>query len=115
MWPDLGAVRIHVRPGRTDMRKQIDGLATLVESVMGKGPFSGDLFLFCGRDMTMLKALYWDRNGFCLWSKRLEKGTFPWPRDETETVEWSSEELGMLLDGIDFRRRFKELSYTRFA
>lgn len=97
------------------MRKQINGLATLVESGMGAKPFSGDLFLFCGRDMTMLKALYWDRNGFCLWTKRLEKGTFPWPKAGDESVEWSAEELGMLLDGIDFRKRFQRLEYKRFA
>ncbi len=82
---------------------------------MGKRPFSGDLFLFCGRGMTMVKVLYWDRNGFCLWTKRLERGTFPWPRDEMETVEWSAEELGMLLSGIDFRKRFTTLNYQRFA
>ena len=115
MWPGLGAVRIHVRLGKTDMRKQIDGLAMLVESGMGKRPFSGDLFLFCGRGMTMVKVLYWDRNGFCLWTKRLERGTFPWPRDDKETVEWSAEELGMLLSGIDFRKRFTTLNYQRFA
>jgi len=115
MWPDLRAVKIHVRPGKTDMRKQIDGLATLVELGMGAGPFTGDLFLFCGRGMTMVKALYWDRNGFCLWTKRLERGSFPWPRDGTESVEWSAEELGMLLEGIDFRKRFTALNYQRFA
>jgi transposase len=115
MWPDVSAVRIHVRPGKTDMRKQIDGLAMLVESGMGKRPFSGDLFLFCGRGMTMLKVLYWDRNGFCLWSKRLEKGTFPWPKSGDGAVEWSAGELEMLLEGIDFRKRFGELNYQRFA
>jgi len=115
MWPDLSAVKIHVRPGKTDMRKQIDGLATLVEQGMGKGAFTGDLFLFCGRGMTMMKALYWDKNGFCLWTKRLERGTFPWPRDEADVVEWSTEELEMLLEGIDFRKRFAKLDYQRFA
>jgi transposase len=115
MWPDLKKAKIHVRPGKTDMRKQIDGLAMLVEQGMGKGPFTGDLFLFCGRDMTMVKALYWDLNGFCLWTKRLERGSFPWPRDEMKSVEWSAEELTMLLDGIDFRRRFTALKYQRFA
>jgi Transposase and inactivated derivatives len=115
MWPDLKSVKIHVRAGKTDMRKQIDGLATLVETGMGKKAFTGDLFLFCGRDMTMVKALYWDRNGFCLWTKRLERGRFPWPRDEAESVEWSAEELTMLLAGIDFRKRFTALEYQRFA
>ena len=97
------------------MRKQINGLATLVETGMGEKPFSGDLFLFCGRDMSMLKALYWDRNGFCLWTKRLERGSFPWPKAGDSSVEWSAEELGMLLEGIDFRKRFTSLNYKRFA
>lgn len=115
MWPDVTRVRIHVHPGRTDMRKQINGLAALVETGMCGRPFSGDLFLFCGRDKAMLRALYWDKNGFCLWTKRLEKGTFPWPSAGEKAVEWSAEELGMLLDGIDFRKRFETLQYERFG
>jgi len=82
---------------------------------MGERPFSGDLFLFCGRGMSMIKALYWDRNGFCLWTKRLEKGSFPWPKAGDRSVEWSVEEFGMLLEGIDLRKRFTSLDYKRFA
>lgn len=115
MWPDVSALKIHVRPGRTDMRKQINGLAYLVEQGMGKSPFTGDLFLFCGRDKKMLKALYWDKNGFCLWTKRLEKGIFPWPASDSEHVIFTHEELDMLLDGIDFRKRFKPVFYERFG
>jgi len=59
------------------MRKQIIGLATLVDTGVGSRLFSQDRFLFCGRGMTMLKALYWERCGFCLLTKRLEKGSFP--------------------------------------
>ncbi len=118
MWPDIEKLKIHIKAGKTDMRKQINSLAALVEQGMGKLPFSGDLFLFCGRDGTMVKALYWDRNGFCLWTKRLEKGTFPWPKDDeggSGVVALSTEELAMLLDGIDFRKRFKALDYQRLA
>jgi len=118
MWPDLSALTIYIRPGRTDMRKQIDGLADLVAQDMGRQPLSGDLFLFCGRDMTMIKGLYWDRNGFCLWTKRVERGSFPWPRqneDGAQAVVLSRSELAMILDGIDFRKRFKTLNYTRIA
>ncbi len=118
MWPDLASLKIHIRLGRTDMRKQIDSLAVLVEQGMGKRPFTGDLFLFCGRSGTMLKALYWDRNGFCLWTKRLEKGTFPWPKDEeggSGVAVMSREELAMILDGIDFRKRFSALDFQRLA
>ena len=118
MFPDLSGISIYIRPGKTDMRKQIDSLAQLVEQGMGKRPFTGDLFLFCGRGMTMLKALYWDRNGFCLWTKRVEKGTFPWPKatsDLGQAVTLGPEELAMILDGIDFRKRFKTLKYSRSA
>jgi len=74
---DLSQVRIFVRPGVTDMRKQINGLAVIAEAVMNQRPFSGNLFLFCGRSRNVMKVLYWDRNGFCLWMKRLEKDRFP--------------------------------------
>jgi len=115
MWPDVGSLAIHIRPGKTDMRKQIDGLSALVEQAMGKRPFTGDLFLFCGRDWTMIKALYRDRNGFCLWAKRLEKGSFPWPRGTETSAELSADELRMILDGIDFRKRFKALEFKRVS
>jgi transposase len=118
MWPDLGNINIYIRPGKTDMRKQIDGLALLVEQGMGKKPFTGDLFLFCGRGLTMIKALYWDKNGFCLWTKRIEKGSFPWPKTASSSegsVNLSADELGMILEGIDFRKRFTTLEYSRIA
>jgi transposase len=111
MWPDLSQVRVLIRPGSTDMRKQINGLSALVQNAMTEAPFSGDLYLFCGRDKTLIKAIYWDRNGFCLWAKRLEKGRFPWPDGEAAARQLSREELGMLLDGIDFRKKFEKLSY----
>jgi transposase len=115
MWPDLEKLSIHIRPGKTDMRKQIDGLSAMVELSMGKRPFTGDLFLFCGRNGTMIKALYWDRIGFCLWTKRLEKGRFPWPRGDEPVAQLTREEIDMILDGIDFRKRFKPLEYSRIA
>jgi transposase len=111
MWPDLSQVRVMIRPGSTDMRKQINGLSAMVQNAMTETPFSGDLYLFCGRDKTLIKAIYWDRNGFCLWTKRLEKGRFPWPDGEAAARQLSREELGMLLDGIDFRKKFEKISY----
>jgi len=113
MWPDLSQARVLIRPGVTDMRLQINGLSLLVQNFMAEGPFSGDLFLFCGRQKNVLKALYWDRNGFCLWVKRLEKGRFPWPEGALRAVELKPAELTMILDGIDFRKRFQSLAYER--
>jgi transposase len=96
------------------MRKQIDGLAALVRYGLGHDPLDGSLYLFAGRCRKRLKILYWDRNGFCLWQKRLEEDHFPWPKNEGAARSISADQLGMLLDGIDFwqahqRREYKNL------
>ena len=70
---EVDAARIFVRPGATDMRKQINGLALLVQEQMQLSPFELGLFVFCNGQRRILKALYWDRTGYCLWMKRLEK------------------------------------------
>ena len=101
---DWSQLRVFVRPGPTDMRKQINGLATLVRDGFGQNPLDGSLYLFAGRCRKRLKILYWDRNGFCLWHKRLEAGSFPWPDHEGQVRSISTEQLAMLLDGIDFWR-----------
>jgi transposase len=77
------ALKVYLAPGYTDMRKAINGLSILVEQ-LELDPFSGHLFVFCNRSRKILKILYWDRNGFCLWHKRLEKQRFKWP--ETSEV-----------------------------
>ena len=74
---DFTAYTIYIMPGATDMRKQINGLAALAENEMTDDIFSQSLFLFCNKSKTLLKILYWDRNGFCLWMKRLEKYKSP--------------------------------------
>jgi len=99
------SVRIYLAPGVTDMRKSFDGLAGLARDVVGEDPLSGHLFVFCNRRRDRLKILYWDRSGFCLFAKRLEKGTFAWPELATESrrMEMTSEQLMMLVGGIDLR------------
>jgi len=99
------SVRIYLAPGVTDMRKSFDGLAGLARDVVGEDPLSGHLFVFCNRRRDRLKILYWDRSGFCLFAKRLEKGTFAWPELTTESrrMEMTSEQLMMLVGGIDLR------------
>lgn len=111
---DWSQLRVFVRPGTTDMRKQINGLAALVRDTLGRDPLDGSLYLFAGRNRDRLKILYWDRNGFCLWQKRLEEDRFPWPKDGAEVRAITAEQLTMLLDGIDFWRAHTKKSY-RFA
>ena len=106
---DFTQYNIYIMPGITDMRKQINGLAALAENEMTDDIFLQSLFLFCNRSRTHLKILYWDRNGFCLWVKRLEKCKFPWPQKESDYKSINYEELKMLLRGIDFFNAHKNL------
>lgn len=112
MFIDWSRVRVFVRPGATDLRKQINGLAVVVQTEMEMDPLSGQLYLFSNRDRRLLKVLYWDRNGFCLWQKRLEpQQRFPWPKSEAAAREITVEQLRMLLEGIDFWNAHRQLSY----
>ena len=92
-------LRVFLAPGFTDMRKSINGLSVLVDD-LDLDPFSGHLFVFCNRRQTILKILYWDRNGFCLWHKRLEKHRFDWPHSIDDIMEIEPRSLGWLLDGL---------------
>ena len=107
-------VRVFLAPGSTDMRKAISSLSILVEDTLRLDPFSGHLFAFCNRSRTILKILYWDRNGFCLWQKRLEKHRFKWPNNREETMEIGSRELSFMLEGLDLRnvKPYEELKYA---
>jgi transposase len=98
-------LKVHLALGYTDMRKGIDGLAMLVQGVLRQDPFSGHLFVFRGRKANLIKIVFWDGTGLCLFSKRLEQGAFLWPPDVDpgETLALSSEQLSMLIDGIDWR------------
>ncbi len=107
-------MRVFLAPGSTDMRKAINSLSILVESTLRLDPLSGHLFVFCNGGRTIIKILYWDRNGFCLWEKRLEKHRFKWPQNEQETIEIGPRELGFILEGLDIRtvKPLEELKYT---
>jgi len=106
-------IRLFVRPGITDMRKQIGGLAVLVEEQMGHSPFEESMFVFCNRERRIMKILYWENNGFCMWQKRLEKHRFPWPQSEEAAREITVEQLRMVLEGIDFWNAHTRLNYTQ--
>ena len=95
-------LRVYLAPGYTDMRKSINGLSIMVESVLERDPFSGYLFVFCNRRRNMVKILYWDRNGFCLWCKRLERDRFRWPAAGVGgVIEIEGRELVWLVEGLD--------------
>jgi transposase len=110
-----GRVRIFMRPGPTDMRKQINGLSILVEEEMKMDSLDGHFYMFCNKSRRRLKILYWDRNGFCLWLKRLEQNRFPWPKNSDGALEINRKELFMLLDGIDFFNAHKEVNFSRVS
>ena len=96
-----------------DFRKGINGLAVLVEETLQLDPFSEQLFVFCNRGRNRIKILYWERNGFCLWQKRLERDRFAWPRDDEVLVTLTGKQLNWLLDGVDLwaLRPHKRLAY----
>ena len=96
-------VYLHRQP--VDFRKAINGLSLIVQEGMKLNPYSEALFVFINKNRTKLKLLYWERNGFCLWQKRLEKNIFAWPRHlEDDTVQLRTQELNWLLDGFDIWR-----------
>jgi transposase len=104
-------VKVYVAAGATDMRKSINGLSLLVEEHFQLDLFSGSLFAFCNRSRNRVKILYWDRNGFCLWLKRLEEDTFRWPETESEVLEISRAALDWLLHGLDLQQAHRRLTY----
>jgi transposase len=96
--------RIWIVAGVTDMRKGFDGLSGQVQTVLNQHLFSGHVFAFRGRRGDIVKLLWWDGHGLCLFSKRLERGRFIWPKAESGTVSLSRAQLSMLLEVIDWRR-----------
>jgi transposase len=128
--PSLGeidsgiSVRIYLSTSPTDMRKGFDSLAALVREALGQDPLTGHLFLFVGRSRDRLKILYWDKDGFAIWYKRLEEGTFRLPSIKSEirrggkvgaSVELKASELAMLLAGIDLTSIKRRKRFARSA
>lgn len=121
--PSLGeldqgmSVRIYLCVQPTDMRKGFDTLAASVKEFLKHDPFSGNLFLFVGRGKDRMKILYWEKDGFCLWYKRFEEGTFKLPsnKDTPVSVELKATELAMLLEGIDLKSIKRSKRFSRPA
>ena len=106
-------VRIWLYARPTDMRKSYDGLSALVKQHLQEDPLSGQLFVFVNRRRTQMKALYFDRSGYCIWSKRLEQGQFNTARSapEKQLLDWT--QLKLLLEGIELKntRRYRRYSH----
>ncbi len=100
-----------------DFRLQINGLAARVQEDLALDPLSEHLFAFTNRRRDRVKVLYWERNGFVLWQKRLERDRFHWPRGHEQTMTLTGQELNWLLDGFDLRqwRPHARLHYTQVA
>ncbi len=102
-----GQVRIYLYGAPCDMRKSFNGLVALTKNTMKLDPLSGHLFVFVNRRGNYLKALYWDRSGFCIWAKRLEQGNFisNWSRVREREMDYT--QLKLLLEGIEKKRQKK--------
>ena len=107
--------RIWLAAGLTDMRRGFDGLAALAQSALEQEPFSGHVFVFRGKRGDIIKLLWWDGQGMCLFAKRLEKGRFIWPQAESGSVSLTPAQLSMLLEGIDWRMPVRTWQPTRAA
>lgn len=108
-----GKVRYYLYRGVTDMRKSFEGLGGIVRRELGSNPQSGDVYIFVNRRLNRLKLLVWDRDGYWIWYKRLEKGTFRLPSGERNEAEVSYEKLLYILAGIDEKNIRKRQRYGR--
>jgi transposase len=95
---------IWIAAGVTDLRRGFTGLSAIAQTVLEQNPHSGHVFVFRGKRGDLIKLLWWDGDGLCLFAKRLERGRFVWPQADRGSVSLSRAQLSMLLEGIDWRR-----------
>ena len=109
------SVRVYLCTSPCDMRRSFDGLHAVVTNALALDAFAGHLFVFSNRRRDRVKILYWDRDGFAVWAKRLEEGTYAMPFSESgeKRKEISAQELGALLSGIDLSQAKRRKRYTR--
>ena len=118
MWGLGPATKVYVAVGATDLRKGFEGLYGLARDALGLDPLSGHLVLFCNRDRTRLKVLFWDGSGLWLCTKRLEKGRYSWPSQlpaGAACVTLSAEGLALLVGGIDLSQTRRKNWYRKVA
>lgn len=102
MFVDAPAIWLY--PGHVDFRKSVNGLSLIIEQGAVHSPFDDALFVFCNRTRDKVKALYWDKTGFCLWYKRLEKDFFRWPKVGQQAMPLTEEQWRWLLAGVDLAK-----------
>lgn len=110
--------RVYLHRNFVDFRKSINGLSIIVEQEMVLSPYDSGLFVFCNKGRDKLKLLYWDKTGFCLWYKRLEKDKFQWPKKHADQViKLDSEQMNWLLRGFDINsmKPHKSQQYTQLS
>ena len=109
------SVRVFMCLSPADMRRSFDGLAAMVREIVRQDPLSGHLFVFFNRRRDRVKVLFWDRSGLALYYKRLEAGVFTLPVSSDPSVEVTSAELSLILEGIDLTRAHRRKRYSRVA
>jgi transposase len=112
--PANDGIEVYLCVEPVDFRKQINGLATLVQDALALDAFSEQLFVFTNKRRTQCRILYWERSGFVMWQKRLERERFAWPKRTDTVVTLTGAELNLLLDGYDIwrMRPHPTLAYT---
>ena len=111
LWP--ASVRVYLCLTACDMRRSFDGLHALVRDHLAQDAFAGHLYVFCNKRRDRVKILYWDRDGFAVWAKRLEEGTYALPACRGDRCEMSAAELSALLSGIDLSTATRRKRYQR--
>jgi len=108
-------IRISLCTAPVDLRKSFDGLIGIVRSELAADPLADHLFVFLNRHHTLMKILYWDGDGFAIWYKRLESGTFRFPAvtDDSKSIEITRSGLSMILEGIDLSRLPKQKRFSK--
>jgi transposase len=104
--------RIWIVAGVTDMRRGFTGLSAMVQTALEENPLCGHVFVFRGRRGDLIKILWFDGDGLCLFAKRLERGRFVWPKVENGTVSLTRAQLSMLCEGIDWRHPVRTAEYA---
>ena len=106
---DFSNTKIFIKPGVIDFRTSKDRIIMTSENVMKQDPMSGAVFLFCNSCRTHLKMIWWDKNGFWIADKKLEKGRWPWPETKEEVQTLSQVEVRLFLSGVDVFHRHEEI------